>query len=380
MKQTFRLGRIGGVPVGAHWSAVATLTLVTAILAAGVLPGSATGWSLVASWAAAAVAAVVFLGSVLAHETAHAVVARRHGVPVRSVTLWMLGGVAELAEEPRSPRADLEIAVAGPLASLAAAVAFGLGVVGATVLGAPDVLVRTLGWLAATNTLLAVFNLLPAAPLDGGRVLRAVLWWITGNQARAASVATHAGRVLGVVLGGLGVLELLVLQAPAGLWLAFLGWFIASAATAEDRTRGIGAATRGLSVRDVMTPEPVVGRADLSVATFIAEVVLPSRQTEFPVVDGVGALVGLVGVGALSQVPSSTRPFTQVGEVVTPLSSARVAAPDEPLAHLLERWPRSAASGAALVLDSGVLVGLVTAEDIRRCFARGRLRMAGITA
>ena len=197
MKQTVRLGRVAGIAVGAHWSVAVILVIIAELLAVAVLPGAFPRQSAGLYWAVAGIAAVVFLASLLAHELAHALVARRHGVGVRSITLWMLGGVAELDGDPPSAGADLRIALAGPAASLvAAALLFGAGA-GIGAAGGPGVVVAAAMWLAVMNGILAVFNLLPGAPLDGGRVLRAVLWRHYGDRGRAERGTARHHRWIG---------------------------------------------------------------------------------------------------------------------------------------------------------------------------------------
>ena len=249
MKQSVRLGRVAGIPVGAHWSVAVILVIIAELLAVTVLPGAFPHQSAGLYWVVAGAAAVVFLASLLAHELAHALVARRNGVGVRSITLWMLGGMAELDGDPPSAGADLRIALAGPAASLAAGVVlFGAGVaIGAA--GGPGVAVAAATWLAVMNGILAVFNLLPGAPLDGGRVLRAVLWRHYGDRGRAERGAARAGRVLGAVMIGLGIGELLALRSLGGLWLMLIGWFLITAAAAEEKAAAAKTALAGRAGR-----------------------------------------------------------------------------------------------------------------------------------
>ena len=210
MRQSVGLGRVAGIPVGMHWTVAVILVIIAEILGASVLPAALPHQPTVVYWAAAAAAALVFAGSLLAHELAHSLVAQRNGVRVRSITLWMLGGVAELAGEPPNAVADLRIALAGPAASLAQAAVFGGVALAISYSGGSAVAVAAAGWLAVMNGALAVFNMLPGAPLDGGRVLRAVLWRIYQDRMRAAVAAARAGRYLGFAIIAVGLAELLV--------------------------------------------------------------------------------------------------------------------------------------------------------------------------
>ena len=221
-----RLGRIAGFPVSLNWSVLVIAWLLTWSLATGGLPGGAPGHAPGTYWAAAAVAAVVFLASLLAHELAHAIVARRSGIEVTSVTLWLFGGVASLSREPATPAADLRIAAAGPGTSLALAGLFGATSFAAEAVSAPHIFASVTGWLAGVNLMLGLFNLIPGAPLDGGRVLRAIVWRLRGDRHQAALVATSAGVIVGYGVIGLGLAQFLVAGVIGGLWLVFIGWFL----------------------------------------------------------------------------------------------------------------------------------------------------------
>ena len=276
MKQSIRLGRFGGVPVGIHWSVAVIFGLVTWELADGVFPHAYGGGAHPAYWVAALVTATLFFASLLAHEASHAVVARRHGVGVRSITLWLFGGVAELEGEAHTPGADFTIAAVGPGTSMALAGVFGTTQVLLQHAGAQGLVVDASSWLWQINLLLAGFNLIPAAPLDGGRVLRALLWRTTGDRNRASVHAARAGLGFGVVLLGLGMVEF-ALGSPVGLWPAFLGWFLFSAARAEETAAQRRRSVEGLVVGAVMMPSPPVVPSAMTVAELLAKLLLGSQ-------------------------------------------------------------------------------------------------------
>jgi len=264
MHEHVRLGQIAGVTVGFNWSVLAIFALVTLGLALGQFPMVYPGRTTAAYAVAGLIAGAVFLLSLLAHEIAHAIVARRNGVDVEGITLWMLGGVARLQGEPSTPAAELRIAGAGPAVSLALAAGFAL--VGALLraIGSEGLPLGVCMWLATINLVLAVFNLIPAAPLDGGRLLRAALWRLRGDRVSAAITASRAGRRFGWLLVALGLVQFLMVGV-GGLWLMLLGWFITTAATAEEQQVELGGALAGVRVADVMSADPVAVPAGITV-------------------------------------------------------------------------------------------------------------------
>jgi Zn-dependent protease len=374
VRETLSLGRIAGIKVGINWSALAIVVLIVAGLAGGQLPSEYPGRSPVEYVAAALVAAVLFLASLLAHELAHAIVARRNGVQVHSIVLWLLGGVAQLEGEPRTPGADFRIAVVGPLTSLALGGVFGAVGYVASLLDAGRLAVGVLAYLAGTNILLAIFNLIPAAPLDGGRVLRAALWRWRGDREAAAVTAARAGRVVGFLLVGLGLLETLVTGTFSGVWLALVGWFLISAATAEEQQARMGSRLSGVRVGDVMTSNPVVADATMTLAEFVDRLAMTHPFSCYPLVDHDGQLTGLVTLNRVRAVPQNRRPDTRLRDIACPPEAVPTAGPDEPLLTLLPRM-RGCADGRAVVLDErGRVIGVVSATDISRALQLADLR------
>lgn len=370
MKQTLRLGRVAGMPVGVHWSVLVIMVLLVQGLAMAFLPASAPGGPAWVYWVVAVAAAVLFLASLLAHELAHALVARYYRMPVERVTLWLLGGVAELGGQPPTPRVDLRVAAVGPLTSLAAGGAFfGAALAGAGFL--PRVWVAALFWLALINVVLAVFNLLPAAPLDGGRVLRALLWRFWNDQARAQVAAARAGRFLGGTLIALGIAEILLTGNLAGIWLALVGWFLTTAAGAEALAAELTTRLTGLAVRAMMNARPAVAEADDSVQTFLTTVAGRSRQRSFPVIDQAGRPVGTVTLAVLARIPPPLRPITAIGSMAA-AAGATVEA-DRPLADVATLM--GPGSAPTLVVDHGVLVGVLDAADVARALDLAALGM-----
>jgi Zn-dependent protease len=366
MRETLSLGRIAGIRVGLNWSVLFIVALLVVGLASAQLPDEYPDRSAAEYVFAALVAAVLFLGSLLAHELAHAVVARRNGVEVDSIVLWLLGGVAQLRSEPSTSGADFRIAVVGPLTSLVLAVGFGAVGMVASLLGAEGLPIGVLAYLAGTNLLLAIFNLLPAAPLDGGRVLRAALWRWRGDRERASVAAARAGQIFGFVLIGLGLLQVLAAGGIGGLWLALIGWFLVNAATAEEQQARLSSRLSGVRVRDVMSGPPVVADGSLPLDEFIDRLAMTHRFSSYPLVDSGGRLTGLVTLNRVRAVPPEQRASTLLRDIACPPEEVPTARPDEPLLTLLPRM-RGCSDGRAVVLDElGRVVGLVSATDISR--------------
>ncbi|HUH69713.1 MAG TPA: site-2 protease family protein [Mycobacterium sp.] len=376
MRDAIPLGRIAGFPVSVHWSVLVILWLFTWSLAS-TLPGVVKGYSPAVYWAAGGCGALVLLASLLAHELAHAVVARRAGVAVGSVTLWLFGGVTTLGGEAKTPKAAFRIAFAGPATSLVLAAAFG-GLVAAlhTVRAAP-IVIGVVSWLALINLLLGLFNLLPGAPLDGGRVLRAYLWRRYGDSVRAGIGAAHAGRVVAFILIALGLAEFVAGGLVGGVWLAFIGWFIFAASREEETRITTQQLFAGVRVADAMTARPHTAPGWISVDEFIQHYVLGDRHSAYPVADRDGSTVGLVTLTQLRDVPPSRRGTTSVGDIALPLHAVPTAAPQEPLTALLERMAAAGPRSRALVVDGSGVVGIVTPSDLTRLMDVYRLAQPG---
>lgn len=364
----FPLGSWKGVAVRAHWSVLIIIGLFAWLLATSLLPALQPGQAVGAYWAVGLVSATFFLATLLAHELAHAVTAMHFGMRVERITLWMLGGLAELGGEPPSPRADALIAAAGPLTSFVVAAVCGAL---AWVLGG-GLVAAALAWLAEISLVLAVFNLLPGAPLDGGRLVRAVLWWRYRDRARATRAAASAGRVLGWLLVALGMLEVLV-GGVSGLWLALVGWFIINGA-ASERYSVQAEKLRGLTVRDAIGRPPAVAGDWWSVQEFL-ERLTPEHasQPAFPLVDVDGALTGVVTVAGLERTPAERRPTTPLRDV--PRRPPTVVSPQTPLPELL--LSLHLRGGIAVVVENGRPIGVLSAQELDRAVELTELGWGG---
>ena len=258
MNASVRLGRLAGIEVGLHWSLAIVFVLIVWTLAVQVLPVVVPDQPQSAYWLVAVFAALLFYMSLLSHEMGHALVARRLGVNVDGITLWLFGGVARLRGDASSPGTEAKIAIAGPVVSLALAIVFGAATFALDVGNGPPLIEGACLWLAASNAVLLLFNLLPAFPLDGGRLLRALLWRRSGDRLRATSRAAWLGRLMAVLMIGLGVVALVVQGALGGLWLIFLGLFLMSAARSQEAQYLRLGAQSGPHVDDVTPVEPMV--------------------------------------------------------------------------------------------------------------------------
>ena len=290
---SIRIGRVFGIELRADWSIAVILWLLTWQLATLSLPSIAPGYRAAEYWVVSATATALFMVTLTAHELSHSLAARRRGISVRDITLWMLGGIATIEGNARTPHDDLAIALAGPAASATIAFAgIGLGIA-ASAAGVPGVIVGAILWVAVINLMLAVFNMAPAAPLDGGRVLRAWLWHRSGNRADATIKAAHAGRAFAWILIAAGFAEFALGGDIGGLWLIVLGWFVLNAARSEERNEVIERDLGGIRVRDVMTPHPMTAPDSASVAKLVDDFVFGSHGSAFPLRGADGQISGL---------------------------------------------------------------------------------------
>jgi len=369
MRASFRVGRVFGVPLAVHWSVLIIFALVAWNIAANLLPQAYPGHPFWAYLIAGLSAAVVFFLGLLAHEVSHAVIAKRHGLQVNKITLWLLGGVAELRGEPRTPGADLRIAGIGPLVSLLIGLVFG-GVATALALSGQQGLVfGVIAWLAAINLLLAGFNVLPAAPLDGGRLLRAALWRWRGDRTWAAITAARVGRAFGVALIAVGVWQFVVGMGIGGLWLALIGWFLTTAAGVEERQARTGGALAGVRARDVMTEHPQTVAPDVSVADFVDRYLFAYRHPAYPLTED-DRPVGMATLDRVRQVPDDRRHDMPLRQIACRPEELVLVSPEEPLPDLLPRL-NGCADGRVLVVSDGRLVGIISPSDISRAVEHG---------
>lgn len=360
MKTTYSLGRVAGIEIGLNWSVLGLLALLMWTLATNIFPDTNPGLGDNAYFAMAVAASLAFFASILLHELGHALQARRDGMQIDGITLWMFGGVARFGGMFPSAGAEFRIAAAGPLVSLILAAGF----VGAAFIpGLPASADGVVSWLGFTNAALLIFNLIPALPLDGGRMLRAALWAKSGDLKRATNLAAGTGRFLALGLIGLGFAMVAFQDAVGGIWLAFIGWFVLQAAGAEARYVS-GSSPGMLRVGDMMTHDPVTAAPGDTLEEVAAAAFHIDPADAYAVMED-DRVVGLLPLERLHAVPRAEWPERRVSEVMIARFEAPVLGVDDGLPVALATM-EGAHVESALVLEGERLVGLLRVADIAR--------------
>ncbi|HEX5470058.1 MAG TPA: site-2 protease family protein [Gaiellaceae bacterium] len=369
MRDSLTLGRIAGIRFGVNWSWLIAFALIVWTLATGIFPHENRGYGQGVYVAMAFVAALLFFTSLLLHELGHALEAKREGVEIEGITLWLFGGVAKFKGMFESAGSEFRIAIAGPLVSLALGAVF---VLLAWLAGLPEVADAVAAWLGYINLALLVFNLLPALPLDGGRVLRSALWAAKGELVWATHVAALIGRGFGYlfIVGGLGLV--IWQSAYSGLWLAFIGWFLLQAAGAEDRALLARQALRGLRVGDVLVRNPVTTQPEVTIGEFIDDIAWSTRHATYPVTED-ERVVGLLPLRCVTEVPRRDWETRTVRDCMLPRDDVPVVREGDDLFDAAAEISESDLS-RALVLDGERLVGLLSWSDVRRVLELRRPR------
>jgi Zn-dependent protease/predicted transcriptional regulator len=355
-----QIARVIGIPIYLHFSWLIIFGLIVWTLSTGYFPAQSPDLPASSYWAKGLVASVLFFVSILVHELGHAVVALHHGLRTRSITLFIFGGVAQLEEDPRDGRAELWIAAAGPLVSLALAGLFyacsSLSFVGPSAAAVAK-------YLALINLILALFNLVPAFPMDGGRLLRGALWGALG-KARATRIASGAGTFFAFFLIFAGVFSLLRGDSLGGVWYILIGWFIKDASMASYQQVRLDEVLRGVTVRDAMVEPVVTVPSSGSVAEAAQEHFMRTGYGSYPVTRG-DAVVGLLSLKDVLRLSAEEREATSVQGAMRPLTDAIVTDPDTPLPVAIARMAQ-AGTARLLVMHGDQLVGLLTMNGVIR--------------
>ncbi len=365
---------MAGIDLAIHPSWLVIAFLITYSLAEAQFPRQFGGWTTGQYWLVAAATAVLFFASVLAHELSHAIVAQRFGLKVHGITLFIFGGATTIDADSHTPREEALIALAGPLTSIG----IGLLLLGADLLISQPHLAALVGWLGVINVVLGVFNLVPGFPMDGGRVLRAVLWRVRGDRLTATRNAALVGRVLAYLLITVGVF--LALQPGglfSGLWLALIGWFLSNAAESTAAQAGVERSLRGVRVRDAMDRSPPAVSPNEPVADLVQERLLRGEDRAFLVEHSDGGLAGIVTLGDVRRLPREDWPQARVTDIMTRFADLATIGPEAPLLDALRLIQERDVDQLPVLEDQDRMpMGIITRRGILRLMeARMKLGM-----
>jgi Zn-dependent protease len=376
MHGALKLGTLAGIDIRVHYTWLVAFVLVAWSLAQGYFPTAETGLGIATYWVLGLVSALLLFASVLVHELGHSLVAGARGLRAQSITLFIFGGVSSISSEASTAGDEFLIAVVGPVTSLVLAGLFWLL---GQALPPGTAVAAVASYLAFTNLLLGAFNIVPGFPLDGGRVLRAILWGSTGNLPRATRIASYVGQAVAFGMIGWGVARLLGGDVFGGLWTAFIGWFLNGGAEASRQQQTARAALSGVPVTTVMETSPAVAAPALSVQDFVFEHTVRHGHRALPVADS-GRLVGLVSITDAKHLAHDAWPTTPVSEIMTAMP-LKTLPPESDLSTALELMVASGVNQLPIVQD-GVLVGMLSRSDVMRYLHLGdelHLRGAGLS-
>jgi Zn-dependent protease/predicted transcriptional regulator len=337
MRAQIKLGRILGIEIGLHYSWFIIALLITLSLA-GHFRVHNPSWGESLSWTLAVITALLFFTSIVVHELAHAAVAKARGLPVRSITLFALGGVAQIEKEATDAKTEFWMGIVGPITSLLiGAICLGIALVtGWTPWGFPSKpLPAMLMWLGYINIMLAIFNMIPGFPLDGGRVLRAIVWWINGDANRATKIAAMVGQLVAFAFIVLGIWRFFAGAGVGGLWLAFIGWFLLVASRESYAQVAVTEGLGGVRVAEVMSREYPTVDGHSNLQTFVEENLVHTGRRCF-VVTLIGRAEGIITPNEVSKIERARWPYTTVADVMRSLDQVRTVAPDSPVTKALE--------------------------------------------
>jgi len=369
MGSAFNLGKIFGIQFRLHYTWFIIFVLITVSLSWQYFPSAYPGWNHFIYWLIGIFTSLLLFSSVVAHELAHSLVGRANGIPVKSITLFIFGGIAHMTREAAHHGAELKMAAAGPASSLVIGGLFFL--LHLLIRGISEPIAGMAFWLAYINVALAVFNLIPGFPLDGGRVFRSLLWRFSGDYKRSTRIATRVGQGVGYlfILGGIVWVFLPGGQWFSGLWLVFIGWFLSNAASASYRQAQWQGALQGLTASKMMTPDCPVVPSSLTVNRLVQEYIFTSGQRCFLVSDG-GELKGILTLDNIKSVAEPNRYVTQVKDIMTPTEKLKVAHPDQEALNILEQMDENDINQMPVVSE-GRVIGLITRDNLIR-FLRTR--------
>ena len=364
MKAHIKLGRIFGVAIGLHYSWIVIALLVVLSLRSQFAVAHAN-WSAATTWSVAIITGLLFFVSIVLHELSHAAVAKLRGIPVRAITLFALGGVAQIEKDAADAKSEFWMGIVGPITSILIGV---VCLVLAWLLGwhisveSNSPLAAMFMWLGYINIALGVFNMIPGFPLDGGRVFRAVVWWITGDAHRSTRIASRVGQLVALGFIFLGIFRFFSGAGFGGLWIAFIGWFLLDAARVSGLQVEITERLSGVKVGDVMAQQFATVDANSNLQTFVHEELLSTGQRCFVVLEQ-GTPAGIITPHEVKTVDRARWPYTTVGDVMRPLNSLHTVTADRPLAEALEMMGREDVNQIPVV-QQGKLAGIISRAHI----------------
>ena len=366
MKAHIKLGRIFGVAIGLHYSWIIIALLVTLSLRSQ-FAMEHPNWGDTTTWSIAIVTGLLFFVSILLHELSHAAVAKLRGIPVRAITLFALGGVAQIEKDAADAKSEFWMGIIGPISSFV----IGIVCLGLAWLSGWNVSAETgsplmamFMWLGVINIALAIFNMIPGFPLDGGRVLRAIVWWITGDANRSTRIASRVGQLVAFGFILLGIWRFFSGAGFGGLWIAFIGWFLLDAARASGAQVEITERLTGLRVGDVMAQQFATVDANSNLQTFVQEHLLPTGNRCFVVLEQ-GRPAGIITPHEVKAIERARWPYTTVGDVMRSLEGLQTVGPERPLAEALEVMGREDVNQMPVV-QQGRLAGIISRGHILR--------------
>ena len=358
-RSSISLGRIFGIPIGVDYSWFLIFALLTWSLATSYFPAEFTNWPVAEYWIVGAVTVILMFGSVLLHELGHSIVALRYKIPVRSITLFIFGGVAQIGAEPPSALAEFWIAIAGPVTSFALALFFGLL---QSIVGSLAPLLAIAKYLAYINGALGLFNLIPGFPLDGGRVFRAILWGTTHSLRRATLIAANVGRFIAYIFIFFGVWQVFMGNLGNGLWIAFIGWFLESAASSQIHQQTIHDLLAGHHVADAMRRDYISILPDTTLEELINRHILGSGQRSL-VVKQDERVVGLLTLHNVKAIPSSAWSTTTANQVMIPVATMKWVRPEAELSDALGEMDRDGVNQLP-VMSGDQILGMLGRDDV----------------
>ncbi|HZO73485.1 MAG TPA: site-2 protease family protein [Ktedonobacteraceae bacterium] len=362
MPGSFRIGSIAGIEIYANFSWLIALVLLTVSIASGWFPRLYPGYPYTTYLLLGLIAALLLFASVLVHELAHSLVARARGMSVKSIVLFIFGGVSNIEQEPQSPGSEFQMAFVGPLTSLIiGALSYGLLLL---IGNRPSPIAAILLYLAWANVLLGIFNLIPGFPLDGGRVLRSIIWKVTGNGNRATNITTIVGQIIAYLFILLGIWLFFGGDTLDGIWIGFIGWFLLNAAQSARAQATIDTVFRGVTVAQVMNPNPVTVPANISLQKLVDEYFLPQGLRSALVMQG-DLLAGLITLSDIRHVPREEWTQKPVGHVMVPLEKLHLITPQQSLKEVLPLMISQDVNQLPVVQD-GRLLGVVSRDAVLR--------------